>query len=98
MTYTFNLSYEDAIVSDNSKIVVRFPPDFVDQFDVTECVAMQGFNTASLAAGNKLDYIYDKTVRILTIYLSDAPSSSTTRIINFTVSGVTNPRLAIITG
>ena len=78
--------------------MIRFPYDFQEQFEVTECVAISGFNPDSLLADNKLVCEYEKAVKILTILLDRAPGSSITRLINFTVAGVTNPAAAVITG
>ena len=46
-TFTFNLSYNTVIADPDSKLVVRFPHDFEDQFSVTRCSAISGFNSAS---------------------------------------------------
>ena len=94
--YTFNLSYNTVIRDADSKIVIRFPNDFQDQFLVTRCDAISGFNQAANGQG-QLDCQYSSSVRILSIYLQE-PVDQTLTELKFTVSGVTNPRVAATTG
>ena len=62
VTYTFSLSYNEPITETDSKIVVRFPADFVDAFTSPTCTAVSGFTSTGA-----LTCSYNSDVRILTI-------------------------------
>ena len=46
VTYTFSLSFNEPITETDSKIVVRFPADFVDAFSSPTCTAVSGFTSS----------------------------------------------------
>ena len=94
-TFTFNLSHNTKIVQNNSKIVIRFPDDFQEQFTVTDCTSISGFSSGT--NGQELDCVYTSSVNILTIYLPLPPDLTLTEL-KFTVKGVTNPLVATMTG
>ena len=70
----------------DSKIVIRFPDDFVEEFDVTGCEAINGFSFVG-----DIDCIYVKSVRLLTI---DGGFPATFTELIFDVKGITNPEYA----
>ena len=89
MTYTFNLRMLQTI-PDDSKIVIRFPDDFEQEFDVTGCEAKSGFSLTGTIACT-----YVRSVRLLTI---DVGFPATFTELIFDVQGVTNPNYATPTG
>ena len=62
VTYTFALEYALSITQADSKLVIRFPHDFEEEFSVTGCSAVSGFSLTG-----DLSCTYLPSVRLLTI-------------------------------
>lgn len=95
VTYTFSLSFNEAITETSSKIVIRFPADFVDSFTSPSCTAISGFTSTG-----SINCSYNPTVRILTISsgFPAPPAGTIATEMKFSVAGITNPRYAATTG
>ena len=62
VTYTFALEYALSITQADSKLVIRFPHNFEEEFTVTGCSAVSGFSITG-----DLSCTYLPSVRLLTI-------------------------------
>ena len=85
VTYTFSLRFEQNI-PDTGRIVIRFPDDFVDLFNIeaSDCTPVSGFATGTTDIGCE----YVSEIRLLTI--TNGFPTTFTEIV-FDVAGVTNP-------
>ena len=94
VTYTFSLGFNEPVTDTDSKIVVRFPSNFVNAFSSPTCTAVSGFTSSG-----SLTCSYNSQVRILTISsgFPAPPVGTITTEVVFTVSGITNPPYAATT-
>ena len=91
VTYTFDLRFQSSIQDPNGKLVIRFPPEFEETFQVTGCTARSGFKS-SILSGGPLNCDWVASVRLLTI--TQAFPTSIVNSLIFDVKGVTNPHYA----